>query len=269
MHVIAEMLASGSSGNSMLITAGDHHLLLDAGIGPRILSAALSRRGVTPSSLQAMLLTHEHDDHIKGIAGVSRRFETDLVANRRTLSAVCQRMELQRTQELETGGERQFGNFLVRSFRISHDAVEPVGYTIRIGSTCISYVTDLGCSNEDVSASMAQAQLCVIESNHDLDWLMRGAYPPHMKARVSGEFGHLSNRDASELMVNRVANAGEATFWLAHLSAMNNSPSLALRKANKSLSQIKGACYKVEVAQRDRPSVVWTNSCHGAQLTLF
>src|SRR5438046_49748 len=116
MHIEVHSLASGSSGNSVLIQADDRALLIDAGIGPRTLLPALHRRGVGAGQIEAVVLTHEHDDHLRGAAAVSLRLHAPVVANRTTLSAANLRTELSRTRELATGGEMDFGPFTVRSF---------------------------------------------------------------------------------------------------------------------------------------------------------
>src|SRR5690349_14547475 len=180
-------LASGSSGNAMLVRAGNQYLLVDAGLSARTLSGLLHRRGVSPDSLAGILLTHEHDDHLRGLAGVSKRFLSPVVANRATLQAASDRIELEAIVELETNGETAIGPFTVRSFPVSHDAAEPVGYTVTAESVTIMYATDVGCPNDELRAAMRRASLCILESNHDVEWLRRGPYPQFMKARVASD----------------------------------------------------------------------------------
>ncbi len=262
-------LASGSSGNSMLVRAGDRFLLIDAGLSARTLSSLLNHRGVHPNSLAAVLLTHEHDDHLRGAAGVARRFQAPVVANRATLHAASDRVALENTEELETGAETALGPFAVRSFAVSHDAAEPVGYVVTVGTYTVAYATDVGCVSHELRDAMRSASLCIIESNHDLEWLRRGPYPPYMKARVAGDTGHLSNEDAASLIAERLEQGPPAAFWLAHLSAVNNSPSFARKYAHNALKSRTTAAHWIEVALRDRPSLVWHPGQYTIQPSLF
>ena len=244
MNIEVTSIASGSSGNAVLIGADDRYLLVDAGVGPRTLMPALKRHGVVPGSLCAILLTHEHDDHLKGAPAVCTRMTAPVVANAATLQAASQRVELSIVQELSSGAEMQFGPFRVRSFRISHDAAEPVGYAIEVDGTRIMYATDVGCPNADIRQAMRHSSLCILESNHDLEWLRRGPYPAHMKARVAGDNGHLSNHDAACLIAERLEADGPACFWLAHLSQVNNSPAFARKYViRKSLPEPEQTMY--------------------------
>lgn len=269
MQIEVTSLASGSSGNAILIRADDRYLLVDAGIGQRILMPALKRHGVERGSLCAVLLTHEHDDHLKGAPAVPPRMNAPIVANRATLEAAALRVELSNTCELPTGSEQQYGPFLVRSFSISHDAAEPVGYLVEVDGARITYATDVGCPNDALRSAMRKANLCVIESNHDVEWLRRGPYPPHMKARVASDHGHLSNRDAAGLIAERLEQDGPACFWLAHLSQVNNSPAFARRFVEQAVKEQTKTTFMLDVALRDRPSVQWKRGAAARQLSLF
>jgi phosphoribosyl 1,2-cyclic phosphodiesterase len=269
MNIQVHALASGSSGNAVLVQADDHNLLIDAGLGIRTLMPALSRRGVVQGKLDALLLTHEHDDHCKWAAAVSARLGAPVVANRATLSTTSFRMDLPHTYELATEDEAGFGPFGVTSFPVSHDAAEPVGYVIEVGDIRIAYATDVGCPTEHLRAALRKADLCILESNHDLDWLWRGSYPRHLKARVASDRGHLSNRDACTLIVERLEEGGPTTFWLAHLSSSNNSPAFARRYADEQVRAQTRVPHVLDIALRDRPSVSWSPGAVGQQLSLF
>jgi phosphoribosyl 1,2-cyclic phosphodiesterase len=269
MRVEVHSLASGSSGNAVLVRADEQYLLLDAGVGPKTLMPALQRRNVTEGCLAGILLTHEHDDHLKGAQAVSRRLGAPIVANWATLAAASQRVELPKVQELKTGCETELGPFRVRSFRVSHDAAEPCGYVVEAGGTRIAYATDIGCLCDGLREAMRGASLCIVESNHDLEWLRRGPYPIHMKQRVESDRGHLSNADAVHAISARLDEDGPCTFWLAHLSNVNNSPALARRFAETEIKARTRTPFKLEIALRDRPSVTWRPGQLAAQLSLF
>ena len=263
------MLGSGSSGNAILVKAGGRGLLIDAGLGPRTLLPALARRDIGVDHLDAILLTHEHDDHLRGAAAVSSRLRSPVVANRATLNAASVRTELRRTAELPTGGEASFGEFWVRSFVIDHDAAEPVGYVVEAMGHRIAYATDVGRPCDGLREALRGAALCILEANHDLAWLKRGPYPPHMKERVASDQGHLSNADAARLLSERLDADGPTCIWLAHLSAVNNSPSFARRFVNEAIQAATRVPFALDIALRDRPSVQWFPGRTAAQLSLF
>jgi len=269
MSIEVHALASGSSGNSILVKVGGRGLLIDAGVGPRTLTPAIQRRDIGVDQLDAVLLTHEHDDHLKGAAAVSKRLKAPVVANRATLEAASLRTELPQVEEMESGSERQFGAFTVRSFRIEHDAVEPVGYVIQVAGRKITYATDVGCPTPALRSALRGADLCILESNHDLQWLLRGPYPPHMKARVAGSRGHLSNCAAAAMLAERLDADGPACIWLAHLSSVNNSPALARRFVTDAIKKATRVSFELDVALRDRPSATWIPGYPCGQLSLF
>ncbi len=269
LQIEVHSLASGSNGNAVLIKAGGEGLLIDAGLSGRTLGAALQRRGITSGHLAGILITHEHDDHVRGAPALSSRFAAPVIANRPTLTAANLRGELPRTVEIATGGEICLGQFLVRSFGVSHDAAEPVGYVIQAGGVKVFYATDLGCPSEAVYQAMRGAALCVLESNHDVEWLRRGPYPSFMKARVASDRGHLSNADATTLITRRLEDDGPTTVWLAHLSAVNNSPAFARRYVAEGLRAGTSTVHQLDVALRGRPSAMWRVGSIAVQKTLF
>ena len=262
-------LASGSSGNAILVKAGGRGLLIDAGISARALVPALRRRGIMPGHLDGILLTHEHDDHIRGAGRSSRQLFVPVIGNRATLEATSQRTELGKTTEMATGAQIQLGAFLVRSFSVPHDAVDPVGYVIEATGATRAYATDVGCPCAALREAMRTADLCILESNHDVEWLKRGPYPAFMKARIASDRGHLSNQDAVNLIAERLEDGGSTFFWLAHLSAVNNSPALAFRYATQHLRSLTRVPYRLEVALRGRPSVLWKHRGAAVQHSLF
>lgn len=263
-------LASGSSGNSMLVQSGDVSILIDAGIGIRRLSTHIAKRDVVDGSLAAVLLTHEHADHVVGAAGIARRAKAPIVANARTLAAYCAHGDLPfETRELPTGDEIAFGPISVRSFPVPHDAVEPVGFVITAGSSRIAYFTDVGSITKPVRDALRHVNLAVVESNHDLEWLRRGPYTAEMKARVASSHGHLSNHECAALLAERLELDGPMSVWLAHLSRVNNSPSLARRTIIEQVTRLTKTSFHLEIALRDQPSVSWTAGERSVQLRLL
>ena len=263
-------LASGSSGNAMLVKAGDTNILIDAGLSARALANALAKKRVAAEDLHGILLTHEHSDHSCGAGGLARRHGTPIVANAATFHAYMQRDALPfMARELPAGGTTAIGCIGIRSFAVSHDAAEPVGYVLNIGATQITYFTDTGCVTEAIREAVRGAHLAIVEANHDLDWLWRGPYPEHRKARVASDTGHLSNADCAELLAERLEEGGALNVWLAHISSINNSPALAKRSVQQRIAQRTRVPVALEVALRDQPSVAWSPDRQAVQLALL
>ncbi len=268
--VSVHCLASGSSGNSMLIQCGSTNILIDAGLSLRTISPQFSKHGVNISGLSAILITHEHSDHTSGLGPIARKSRAPVVSNTATLQACAARDELSYDcEELSTGETREIGCFTVRSFSVSHDAVEPVGWILESGNTKIVYATDTGYCSVELQSALSKADLIILEANHDLDWLQRGPYTHEMKARVASETGHLSNKACADAVSKRLEEDGPSTIWLAHLSRVNNSPSLARRSVQAGIRANTKVPFALDVALRDHPSVFWQAGRQAVQLSLM
>jgi len=230
----------------------------------------LAKRGVVDGKLDAILLTHEHTDHSIGAGPLSRKTGAPIISNSATLAAYAQREELGFTSSvLETGSEMTIGPFSVRSFPVPHDAAEAVGYTIECGRTRIVYLTDAGCRTLEMLQALRGASLAIVEANHDLQWLLRGPYTREMKIRVSSSTGHLCNDDCADLIADRLEDGGPMCVWLAHLSRVNNSVSLARRTVSERVAARTSVPFHLDVALRDQPSVSWRSGSRAVQLSLL
>lgn len=270
MHVAVEVhsLASGSSGNAILVRDDSAAVLIDAGIGIRRLTAALHSVNTDPADLSAILISHEHADHTTGAVRTANKYRVPLVANARTLDAV-QGAGSVPTRVMDAGEELIFGDLSVRSFAISHDAACPVGYTVHGNGATVTSATDTGVLSPEIRAEAACADLLIIESNHDEEMLVRGPYPSYLKRRIASERGHLSNDTAAGLIID-LAEAGKCvSVWLAHLSQVNNTPAIALATVQHMLWTHSGAPMDIAVAQRDQPSLHWVQTRNRYQLSLF
>ncbi len=229
-------LASGSGGNAALISCGEVHILLDAGISARRIAAGLEELGTSPESLSAVLITHGHTDHVSGLRVLSRRLSAPIYATGPTCQYLRRGGPSQEglLRELEAGGEVQIGGLSVLSFPTPHDAAGSVGYSVRAGGARLTVCTDLGTITPEVLQAAEDCDLLVCETNHDEEWVRSGPYPPGLKARILGKYGHLSNEAGAELAV-RAARAGARAVVLAHLSARNNTPEHALDVAARRL----------------------------------
>ena len=235
-------LASGSSGNCLLLSAGETHLLVDAGISCRRICRSLQDLGVDPSALSGVLVTHEHTDHIAGLATLTKQFRLPVYASPGTGRHLCYRIAALEDvlHTCAPGGAFTVGGLAVETFPTLHDAAEPMGYAVSDGSRKAAVVTDLGVVTEAVLAGVAGADLLVVESNHDVDWVKSGPYPYSLKRRILGDHGHLSNEAGAALACTAV-RAGARTVILAHLSAENNTPARARNAVALALSAM-GAC---------------------------
>jgi phosphoribosyl 1,2-cyclic phosphodiesterase len=248
-------LASGSKGNSIYVSGGGTSLLVDAGLSARELAARLRQADIAPESLQALLVTHDHEDHYRGVEVFSRKFPVRLFANEGTASGIearCPGIGCE-WEIFETASVFEIGALRVEAFTVSHDAADPVGFVFDDGVARLCVVTDLGLATPLVRAKLAQCHVAVLESNHDPDMLMQSSRPWSLKTRIAGRSGHLSNEDAAELMEAAVP-AQMHTLFLAHLSEACNTPELALGTMRQALRRAGRPDVRVEVLSQSRVS---------------
>ena len=249
-------LASGSSGNAALLSRGDTHLLIDMGISCRRLCQALAQHGLTPGQLSAVLITHEHTDHISGLATYIKKYHTPILCTPGTARQLHYRLAgiglLLRP--LAMGEPVLWDGLTITPFPTSHDCRESAAYRVDTPDGAIGYLTDTGIVVEETRQGLLGADLLVLESNHDVDMLLSGPYPYALKRRVLGSEGHLSNADAAAFAVDS-ARAGTHSIILAHLSEENNTPQLALDTVGHMLER---ADYTgdLSVAPRNEPGKI-------------
>jgi len=268
MTVRVTSLASGSSGNALLIQAGGAALLVDCGLPQRTIERQLRHADLDPRDLAAVLLTHEHGDHTLSAVPFARRHGVPLVVNQPTADALDLLSAGVAFQVLPTGSEAVIAGLAVRSFAVPHDAAEPVGYTIRAGGWCVSIAIDLGSWDDAVLASLAMADLVVLEANHDRERLRAAPYSWPIKQRIFGPRGHLDNVDAGELLARLGADGRRRTVWLAHLSEHANSPRIALDVIAGVLALAEVRCISLYTLPRRAP-LTWESDRHAEQLELF
>jgi phosphoribosyl 1,2-cyclic phosphodiesterase len=236
MGVVVHSLASGSSGNAMVIGDGQTAVLLDCGLPGARLTARLREIGLSVTSITALLLSHEHTDHIQGIKPVLRAKLPILTLPGTARAAGLNGMLV---EPLRIGVECSVGAFTVTALGVSHDAVEPVGFFLRHPEASITVITDLGRDDDALIEPLTQSDVIVIEANHDRELLWRGPYPVHLKRRVAAPTGHLSNDDCAALLLRALRqSARQPAIWLAHLSETNNRPDLAVATVASALSEI-------------------------------
>jgi phosphoribosyl 1,2-cyclic phosphodiesterase len=220
-------LGSGSEGNGLLVEVGDTRVLIDCGFGIRDAIERLERLDVLPETVSAILVTHEHSDHIGGVAAFATRFGTPVWLTFGTLSVVSERFaELPCVRSFDSHDRFAIDAIEVHPFPVPHDAREPVQFVCSDGCWRLGVLTDLGISTTHVEASLSGCDALVLECNHDLEMLTNGDYPDSVKRRIASKFGHLDNHTAAALLA-RIDVSRLKHLIAAHLSRQNNRPELA------------------------------------------
>jgi phosphoribosyl 1,2-cyclic phosphodiesterase len=266
------ILGSGSAGNCAYIETAEARILVDAGFSPRQIRQRLASIGRTPENLSAILITHEHADHIAGLLGIADRFQIPVYCNRGTQDATIwafkskwskkANLALEEAKTFEskidwrlfqTGDHFELNDLLIETFSVPHDAQDPVGFLIRTNAGNIGFVTDLGHTTKLVLERTRVANVLVLESNHDVKMLREC---PHrswpLKQRILGRHGHLSNEDAAET-VAQIMSAHLKHLYLAHLSRECNKPELAQHVMAEQLHHIGATHVKLMLASQHEP----------------
>ena len=220
-------LASGSSGNAAVLSCGDTHLLIDAGISCRRITAALKELGLTPADLTAILITHTHSDHISGLNTLLKKTTCPLLATPRTCRELSCRVEGIDPRLMGLDGPITLGEIDMQPIPTSHDAPGSCGWRLDTESGSVGFLTDTGYVTDEALDLLPGVDLVILEANHDVEALCSGPYPYYLKQRILGLQGHLCNEDAAQFAVTLVEN-GASDIVLAHLSRDNNTPAMAL-----------------------------------------
>jgi phosphoribosyl 1,2-cyclic phosphodiesterase len=265
-------IASGSSGNSYLVRTDGAALLIDAGVPAYRITEGLVRAQTDPDEIKAILVTHEHSDHISGLQAVARRADLAKVyASAGTWDCIQSgkpagrgiRIEDDRRESFTPGDSFSVGDIEVRTVPVSHDTPAPVGYvlTSTAGEGSVAVITDTGVFTDDMVSAAADADVLVIEANHDIGMLTGGRYPAFLKQRILSDVGHLSNEASAEAILRiHALEKKPRCVLLAHLSAENNTPALAERTVAQRLAEeeiYSGRDLYLGVLLRSRMSVVY------------
>ncbi|MBO6211050.1 MAG: MBL fold metallo-hydrolase [Schwartzia sp.] len=243
------VLASGSKGNSVFIEMDDTRLLVDAGVGVRRIERELAELSVPLESLDAVFVTHEHSDHVKGLATLLRHTDAPVYARPGTLRAMATGADVLPEERLFAVHDAvEVGPLRVSAFDIPHDAADPVGYEIA-GSRKCTVATDLGYVTDTVRSAMEGADVLVFEANHDRQMLRQGPYPWPLKQRILGNRGHLANDEAGRALTSLKSRPKK--IILAHLSETNNRPSIAEETVSRAFAEIGVTSLPLAVALQD------------------
>lgn len=274
MEIIS--IGSSSSGNSYIIKAAGRAIILDTGLTCKAIMAALESEGIEPADVAAVLVTHEHTDHVKSVRAVSRKCGNAVFyASRGTINSAAAfsyvpEDRLTRVSAGETFELENAGDITVTAFALSHDAAEPLGYAFEADGEKLAVITDTGVIDEEMYEAFNDADMLVFEANHDVDMLMFGEYPYPVKVRIKGDRGHLSNDYAADVLsrilcerkaggaqtdpARSTAEAKPLRIMLAHLSSHNNAPLFARQTVEDRLGSDgfrPGTDYLLEVAMKE------------------
>ena len=257
-------LNSGSNGNSTYVAAGNTRVLVDAGLSGKTILGALDTIGMLPETLSAILVTHEHIDHIKGVGILSRKFHIPVYANAYTwekMYRIVGDIPAAQRRVFETDNDFYIGDLAVMPFAIPHDTVDPVAFRLYAGGRSVAVATDMGYTPKSVIKHLAGSDLVLLESNHDVEMLSSNdRYPLSLIKRILGKHGHLSNSTCAETLM-RLYETGVSKALLGHLSQDNNTPELAMRTVSDILSGEglrPGQDILLEMTWRDRVSGYYT-----------
>ena len=222
-------LRSGSRGNASLVSGGNTKLLVDCGVSGKSVTSALADVDVYPEDISAIAVTHEHIDHIAGIGVMMRRYHIPVWANAATWTAMenqVGKIDKSLVNIFDNDSSFEIGEIGVKPFSIPHDAADPVGYSFMCGDEKVAVATDIGELKKDLFEAIRGSKTVLLESNHDVNMLEIGKYPPQLKRRIRGKLGHLSNDDAGRA-AEFLVRLGTERIILGHLSEENNYPELA------------------------------------------
>jgi len=229
-------LGSGSEGNSLVVQIGKTRVLMDCGFSLTESIIRLSKLGMEPESLNAIVVTHEHGDHISGVSRLARKYSIPVWITHGTRRSLIKSLaNISEVYEINPHSSITIGEIEVQPFLVPHDAAEPVQYVFGDGTRRLGVLTDVGSLTPHIEQTLSGCNGLVLECNHDIDMLEKGDYPLSLKQRVGGRFGHLNNMDAATLL-KRIDTGRLQHVVAAHLSKKNNTPCLAVKALSAALS---------------------------------
>ncbi|HVZ48945.1 MAG TPA: MBL fold metallo-hydrolase [Gemmatimonadaceae bacterium] len=263
MRIVA--LASGSSGNALLVDAGETRILVDCGLGPRILRAHLRAAGVHPETISAVVVTHEHVDHVHGLGHAVKRWPWTIYASAGTIRALPEPV---RARARVVQDRVRIGGLEVAVVPVAHDANEPIAVAVtdRASGIRAGIAHDLGVPSQALARAFAGVHLLCVEANHDLEMLRNGPYPWRLKERIAGERGHLSNAQCAAFM-DAVSSAELRAVLLLHLSVVNNTPAVACAATRRGITR-RARRASLSAAVRRAPSAPIGEAAGVCQLAL-
>lgn len=230
------ILASSSAGNSAYISDGHTHVLVDCGLSRRETFARLEAEGIDPHSIDAIVVTHEHSDHVTGLGPIAKKLRKPVYLTAPTAAAIEEGCGQEHFRPIAAGSRFDIGTFQVQSFSLPHDASDPIGFVFESAGRRVGICTDLGYMPDSIRYHLRDCGLILLESNHDLEMLKVGPYPWSLKQRVMSRRGHLSNDVVSQFILEDLSSS-TSRLILGHLSEQNNLPALAHMVADQAIKR--------------------------------
>ena len=251
-------LYSGSSGNSLFVQTENTRLLIDVGVSSKKVEEALHSINVEPSSINAVLITHEHSDHVQGLGTFSKKYNIPIYANQETIDNMptqIGKIDEKNINKFKVSDKFYIGDIDIKSFSIPHDAANPCGFNIFKDNKKISIATDIGHMDNRIINSLEESHFILLESNYDPEILKYSSYPYNLKSRIAGPNGHLSNAMAGKTL-SYLLKSGLKSAMLVHLSKENNFPELAYKTVVEELisENHSESSISLSVADRSKPS---------------
>ena len=253
-------LYSGSSGNCLLLETSNTKVLIDAGESAKKITSALSSLDIEPSQIDAILVTHEHSDHVRGLGTFSKKYDIPVYANSKTWDSMPEqsiKINEKNIKSFIIEENFEIGDLKVHPFKIPHDAANPCGFNFTYNNKKISIATDIGHMTSNIIHKLEDSHFILLESNYDPEILKFSSYPYSLKQRISGPNGHLPNSEAGKT-ISYLINSGLKEVMLGHLSKENNFPELAYKTVVEELIENNIDCSKIKinVANRFTPTSV-------------
>lgn len=259
-------IASGSSGNCIYVGSDDTHVIIDAGISGKRIEEGLNGLGLSMKDLSALLITHEHSDHVASVGVIARKYGLPMYATKGTIEGIKRQkcmgpLDMSLFNEIRAFDDFTIDDLTVRPIEVSHDALEPVAYRIEHGGSSVGVCTDLGKYTDAVVEGFTGVDALLIEANHDVRMLQVGRYPYYLKQRILSDRGHLSNENCGRLLC-RLLHDDMRSIMLGHLSEENNLAELAYEAVRMEImmdeSDYSPSDFDIKVAGRSEPSQVVT-----------
>ncbi|MCF7790967.1 MAG: MBL fold metallo-hydrolase [Victivallales bacterium] len=248
------VLGSGSSGNAILLSLGDNGILIDAGFSRKEILTRLNKLSIPPETIKAILVTHEHSDHVKGLRVTADTLDIPAYLNYETAKFLESRNKLCKKKYIfDSGTPFKLLDFTVHPFRVAHDAIDPVGFIISSSNFNIGVALDIGHMNTLAKCRLKGCHSIILESNYDTELLNKSKRPLKLKRRIAGRFGHLSNDDALNSF-HEILTENSKNLFLGHISSECNNHSILTDKARKRLSEIMRKDINLSILSQHEPS---------------
>lgn len=248
---------SGSSGNCSFVETDNTKLLIDCGVSSKKVEEALNSVNVNIEQIDGILISHEHSDHIKGLASICKKYNIPIYANNSTFTNIKQNISDDKKIKFKSNEKFEIGDLKIFPFSIPHDAADPCGFNIHYNDKKITIATDIGHIDNTILHNLDESDFLLLESNYELNMLQCSRYPYMLKRRILGPNGHLSNEDAG-VAITQLVKSGLKNIMLGHLSEQNNFPELAYQTVMTSMlsNNVDVDKLKLQVADRNKPNKI-------------